>query len=87
MGPSAWSSGVTIIYNVPEGLAPGEYFYLINFTDDYNNNITDMVTMTVKTPDGNSIAISFGDYYLIFLVIGIISLVIVQKRSKISSKN
>ncbi|MCK4383747.1 MAG: hypothetical protein KAW66_10670, partial [Candidatus Lokiarchaeota archaeon] len=86
-GPFAWSSSVAITYNVPNGLAVGEYFYTVNFTDDYNNYITDTVKMTVREviTDGNGGAISFGNYYLIFLVIGIISLVIVQKRRKQSS--
>jgi len=47
-GPSAWSGGTVITYNVPDGLAFGEYFYTVNFTDDYNNYITDTVKMTVK---------------------------------------
>jgi len=81
-GPTAWSSGVAITYNVPDGLSVGEYFYTVNFTDDFDNFITHTVKMTVRevTTGGNGGAISFGNYYLIFLVIGIIALVIVQKR-------
>jgi len=87
--PSVWSSGVPIIYNVPNDLTTGDYFYTVNFLDDYSNNITDTVKMTVRkvTTDGNGNGgtITFGNYYLIFLIIGIISLVIVQKRRKKSS--
>ena len=86
-GPNEWSNGGVIIYNVPNGLTVGEHFYTVNFTDDYDNYITDTVKMTVRevTTGGNGGAISFGNYYLIFLVIGIISLAIVQKRRKQSS--
>lgn len=47
-GPTAWSSGVAIVYNVPDGFAVGEYFYTINVTDSYGNSIADSVTMTVE---------------------------------------
>ncbi len=45
---TAWSSGIPIIYNVPEGFGLGEYFYTINFTDDYGHFITDTVKFTVE---------------------------------------
>ena len=84
-GPMAWSSGVAITYDVLDGLAIGDYLYTINFTDDYDNFITDTITMTVgaATQDGGDEAIPFGSYYLIFMIIGIIALVIVQKRKKL----
>jgi len=57
-GPTAWSSGVAITYNVPDGVAitynvpdgltVGEYIYTVNFTDDYDNFVTDSVTFTVE---------------------------------------
>ena len=83
-GPSTWSSGVAITYNVPDSLAVGEYFYTVNFTDDYDNYITDTVKMTVRevTTDGNGGSVSFGNYYLSFLIIGIILLSVNQKRRK-----
>ena len=46
-GPTAWASGVAITYNVPSGLAVGAYFYTVNFTDDYDNHITNTIKMTV----------------------------------------
>jgi len=86
--PSAWSSGVAITYNVPDDLAVGEYTYIITITDDYDNSVTDTVNMTVQEvttdDDGDDgPAIHLGNYYLIFLVIGIISIAIVQKRRKL----
>ena len=83
-GPIAWSSGVPIIYNVPNGLIVGEYFYTVNFTDVDDNYLTNTIKMTVREVTTGG-AISFGNYYLIFLVIGIIALTIVQKRRKQSS--
>ncbi len=81
-GPSAWSNGTSITYNIPDSLAVGEYNYTVNFTDDYNNYATDTVIMTVKEDDP---AISFGNYYLTFLIIGIILSAIIQKQRNKSS--
>ncbi len=81
-GPSTWSNGTPITYNIPDGLAVGEYNYTVRFTDDYNNYVTDTIIMSVK---GDDLAISFGNYYLTFLIIGIILLVIRQKRRNKSS--
>ncbi len=84
VGPTAWTSGLAITYNVPEGLAVGVYVYTVNFTNDYGYFILDDVIFTVKGDGGGaSDAISFGNYYLIFIAIGIISLAIVQKRRKL----
>jgi len=83
-GPIEWLSGVEITYNVPDGFAVGEYLYTANFTDDYGNYATDTVIMTVQevSKDNKGGAISFGNYFLVFLIIGILSLTIVQKRKK-----
>ncbi|MFW9989456.1 MAG: hypothetical protein ACFFC3_12440 [Candidatus Odinarchaeota archaeon] len=84
-GPTTWSNNTEITYNIPDGLSAGKYNYIVNFTDDFDNSITDTVTITIETAEENGGGIPFGNYYLIFLVIGIISLVIVQKRRKLSS--
>jgi predicted amidohydrolase len=46
-GPTVWTSGNAINYNIPDGFAVGVYVYTVNFTDDYDNFITDSVTFTV----------------------------------------
>jgi hypothetical protein len=46
-GPTAWTSGVAINYNIPDGYSVGSYIYTVNFTDDYGNFIIDSVTFTV----------------------------------------
>ncbi|MHA1521257.1 MAG: hypothetical protein ACTSRK_13820 [Promethearchaeota archaeon] len=45
---TAWASGVAITYNIPEGFGLGVYDYMVNFTDDYGNYITDSFTFTVE---------------------------------------
>ncbi|MHA1375252.1 MAG: hypothetical protein ACTSR7_13280 [Promethearchaeota archaeon] len=50
-GPTSWSSGVTVTYDIPDGLSLGDYFYTINFTDDYEHFTTDTVKLTVYEPD------------------------------------
>ncbi|MBA7607208.1 hypothetical protein ES703_14366 [subsurface metagenome] len=83
-GPTAWTSAIAMTYDIPDGFAVGIYVYTINFTDTEGNYVTDSVTFTVEGDgDGAGAAISFGNYYLIFLVIGIISLAFVQKRRKL----
>ncbi len=47
-GPTAWSNGTAITYNVPNGLSVAEYIYTINITDAYGNFIIHTVTMTVR---------------------------------------
>jgi len=46
-GPTAWTSGITIIYNIPDGFAIDVYVYIINFTDDYGNSIINSTSFTV----------------------------------------
>ena len=78
-GPTAWSSGVAIIYNIPDGLAVGDYTYRVNFTDESGNYVTDAITVTVRAPSTTP-EIPFGNFYLIFLAVGVIIVVIVHKR-------
>jgi len=78
-GPTAWSSGVAIIYNIPDGLAVGEYTYIVNFTDESGNFDTDIITITVREPSTTP-KVPFGNFYLIFLAVGVIVVVIVHKR-------
>ncbi|MBN1800776.1 MAG: hypothetical protein JW891_04675 [Candidatus Lokiarchaeota archaeon] len=47
-GPSPWTSGNPIIYNIPEGLPTGTHIYIVNFTDDFGNFITDSATLTIS---------------------------------------
>jgi len=78
-GPTTWSSGVAIIYNIPDGLAVGEYSYRVNITDESGNYVTDTITITVRAPSSTP-EVPFGNLYLIFLVVGVIIVIIVHKR-------
>jgi len=79
-GPRAWANGTPITYNIPEDLVAGEYIYTIKFIDDYDNFITDTVTMTINERNSPAI-ISFGIYFIIPLLFGII-LMILRSRKK-----
>ncbi|MFX1574477.1 MAG: hypothetical protein ACFFB0_17185 [Promethearchaeota archaeon] len=85
-GPGAWSNGTAIIYNVPDGLAVGDYIYTINFTDDFDNFVTDSITLTVEevTTNGNGNGGEtkgiYGYNLLIALsCIAIINLILIRK--------
>ncbi|MFW9876134.1 MAG: hypothetical protein ACFFG0_23775 [Candidatus Thorarchaeota archaeon] len=59
--------------------------YTITFFDESGNFNSDMVIFAVEpTEDGNgddaAPTISFGNYYLIFLLIGVASLTFIRKR-------
>ena len=79
-GPTAWSSGTVVTYDIPADLAIGNYTYTINFIDDSDNSATDSVIMTITQiiPP----AIPYGNFYLIFLFVGIISAVLLQTRRR-----
>ncbi len=46
-GDTAWTSGVEVQVNVPDGLAAGDHDFVITFKDDGDNTVTDTVVMTV----------------------------------------
>jgi hypothetical protein len=60
-GPSSWSSGSPVIYNIPNGLGLGTYTYTVNFTDDYDHFITDSVQFTVEDTTDPVITFSSDD--------------------------
>jgi parallel beta-helix repeat protein len=80
-GPILWLSGNPITYNIPTGLAIGNYTYIVNFTDDYGHFITDTVTMSVQesppTGDGTTI---YG--YDIAIILGVVSLSVLLLKKK-----
>jgi hypothetical protein len=61
-GPTAWTSGIATNYNIPDGLGVGTYIYIINFTDDYNNFITDFVNFTVEDTTDPTITVSPSNF-------------------------
>ena len=43
-----WTSGMAVIYNIPDGLAPGIHTYRIQFEDYQGNSASDTVLFTVE---------------------------------------
>jgi len=91
VGPNLWLSGAAVTYNVPDGLPVGDHIYIINFTDDYDNFITNTITMTVQEVttngdddgdgDGNGDGTIHG--YDIAILIGVIGVsVLLLKRTR-----
>ncbi len=74
-GPTVWTSGNAINYNITDGLAPGVYTFNITFTDESGNSISKTVTVTIT--EG---AIPFGNFFLIFLGFSVICLIFTKKR-------
>ena len=81
-GPTAWTSGNSVIYNVPDGLTTGDHIYNITFTDSSGNSVSDLVTVTVLAATTPAPGIPFGNFYLLFIVGGIVVSVILKKRKK-----
>ena len=85
--PTAWSSGVAIIYNVPDGLDVGNYIYTVNFTDQYNNSIIDTITLTVREVSTGGDTIPLELIIIIFgggVVIAIAIAVLIRRRRKLT---
>ena len=61
-GPTAWTSGNAITYNIPDGFGLGLYIYTVNFTDDYDNFITDSVNFAVEDTTNPNITVSPNNF-------------------------
>jgi len=76
-----WANNTPSVYNISVGFPPGIYTYCITFTDQSGNSISDTVTVTIvevdETPKGE---IPFGNYFLIFMGLSVITLIITKKR-------
>ena len=79
-GPTAWTSGGNVIYNIPDGLTSGVYTYNITFLDQSGNSVSDTVTVTI-TPEE---IIPFGNFFLIFIGLSVIYLIYAKKRKIVS---
>ncbi len=84
-GPTVWTSGNEITYNIPDGFAVGVYTYNITFRDENGNSISNTVTVTIEdvdeTPEGG---VPFGNYFLIFIGLSVIGLIFAKKRKIVS---
>lgn len=77
--PSNWNNNTKITYFIQDGLPLGNYTFVVHFEDKFGNIASDEVNIIVKSRPIER-GISFGFYFIGFLLIGLISIVIVQKR-------
>ncbi len=61
-GPTSWASGTAITYDIPDGFALGDYIYIVNFTNDDGDFITDSVTFFVNEDDTHPDITSYHTY-------------------------
>lgn len=81
-GPTAWISGNAVTFNIPDSLAAGVYVYNITLTDLYGNSVSDFVSVTVEAQPVSTDIIPLGNFYLLFIAIGIIVLITKIKYRK-----
>ena len=83
-GPTAWTTGVIVTYNIPDGFAPGVYTYNITFIDETGKSISDAVTVTINSPGEEAPpTFSFGNFFLIFIGVSVVCLILVKKRQMV----
>jgi hypothetical protein len=63
-GPTPWSSGVLVTYDIPDGLGIGTYSYTINFTDSSGHYTTDTMLITIQDTTAPIIIITPDDLIL-----------------------
>jgi hypothetical protein len=79
---TAWSSGVEVVYDIPDGLAAGNHSFEISFTDAYGNSGTDTVYVIVGAAPAPQIP---GFDLLVVLsvfTVASIGLIVLTKRKK-----
>jgi hypothetical protein len=82
VGLTPWYNGVQIVFNVPDGLAPGDYLFRINLEDERDNTVFDEVIMTVRS--NSSPPIPGYDLPLVISVftVATIAIIILMKKKK-----
>ncbi len=82
VGLTSWYHGVQIVFNVPDGLAPGDYLFRINLEDERDNTVFDEVIMTVGSK--SSPPIPGYDLPLVISVftVATIAIIIMMKKKK-----
>ena len=81
VGLTSWYDGIQIIFNVPDGLAPGDYLFRINLEDERDNTVFDEVIMTVRSTSSPPIP----GYYLplvisVFTIVTVGIIIMVRKK-------
>ncbi len=79
---TTWEDNIWIYYDIPLGLTTGTYNYTIAFFDAYGNSNTYLTSIIITSapPELDNNGIPFGNAYLIFFILGILSLVIFYRK-------
>ena len=79
---TAWVSGDTLTYSIPNGLSAGTYTYTITFYDEFGNSILDSVVFTVEAAPSPTIP-GFGVPVILFITaFTIFTMILVLKKKK-----
>lgn len=82
VGLTSWYNGVQIVFNVSEGLAPGDYLFRINLEDERDNTIFDEVIMTVRSKPSPPIPGYDLPLVISVFTIATIGIIILMKKKK-----
>ena len=79
-GPTDWTSGVEITYDIPDKLEAGNYYYTATFTDDYGNSNWIKTIFTVKEREGGIPAAGFE--IILMMSIGTVATMVIMTKKK-----
>jgi len=82
VGLTPWYHGVQIVFNVPNGLAPGDYLFRINLEDERDNTVFDEVIMTVRSNPTPTIPGYDLPLVISVFTIATIGIIILMKKKK-----
>ena len=82
VGLTPWYNGAQIVFNVPDGLAPGEYLFRINLEDERDNTVFDEVIMTVRSETSPTIPGYDLPLVISVFTIATIGIIILMKKKK-----
>ncbi len=82
VGLTPWHNGVPIVFNVPDGLEPGDYLFRINLEDERDNTVFDEVIMTVGPKSSSSIPGYDPPLVISVFTIVTIGIIILMKKKK-----
>ncbi|MHA2196998.1 MAG: Loki-CTERM sorting domain-containing protein [Candidatus Hodarchaeales archaeon] len=82
VGLTPWYNGIQIVFNVSDGLAPGDYLFRINLEDKRDNTIFDEVIMTVRSNSSPNIPGYDLPLVISLSTIATIGIIILKKKKK-----
>ncbi|MHA2182587.1 MAG: hypothetical protein ACXAAH_14295, partial [Promethearchaeota archaeon] len=82
VGLTSWYNGVQIVFDVPDGLPPGNYLFRINLEDERDNTIFDEVIMTVRSKPSPTIPGYDLPLFISVFTIATTGIIILMKKKK-----